>query len=218
MKILYALNVSVFIITGSSKLMAQKIENEYNQLKETYDSKEFNYVVKELEPTEQIEPNEILIKVYEFLNALDWKMVLYIVIGLMVLFVLYTLYKRGLFIRYRSQTNNESVDNFDFIEDNLLEIDLNQPIQQAIASKNYPLAIRYYHYQNTQNLARKGYLVWDKKKTNRQLAFQINKEAIRELYLNNTSIFNHVWFGNFNLEEENFRTFEANFKFLNQSL
>ena len=107
-------------------------------------------------------------------------------------------------------------EHFDYIENNLLTINLVDLINKAKNDKDYRLAIRYYHYQNAQNLAQKEYFVWDPKKTNQQLINQIKKEDIRNLFENNTQIFNQVWFGNFELNEENFTTFEANYNYLNQ--
>lgn len=218
MKIPYIIFYSILTTLFSNPLIAQEIEEEYNQVKNTYRSKEFNYIVDEVESPQPVETNSFLMHLYDFLNKMDWKLVLYIIIGIMVLGLLFILFRRGLFVRYPSNSTESDATNFDFIEDHLMEVDLDQPIQEAILAKNYPLAIRYYHYQNTQKLARKGHLVWDKKKTNRQLAYQIINDTIRELYLNNTSIFNQVWFGKFTVDENQFKTLEANFKYLNQSL
>lgn len=212
-----------FILVSSSFLLAQNVDKEYNEIKTKYNSKQFEYIVD----TQQKNPNkeaaekdwEWLKNLIKHLLNLEWKYIFFTIIGIVFLIIIYKMYRNGFFFQLTNEHKiHQSEENFDFIEKNLMTVDLDDLIEKAKAQDDFRLAIRYYHYQNSQNLAKKGYIKWDPKKTNQQILNEIKSISIKELFQNNTAIFNQVWFGQHILNVENFRTFEANFKFLNQSL
>lgn len=208
--------VVVFLLT-TVFANAQDSLKEFENFKEKYNTKEFDYIVEK--PKKEVEPQNLdwLDSFFKFLQNIEWTYVLYTFLGLSLLLVLYKLYRNGMIFQFKTENKTGEYDeHFDYIENNLLTINLVDLINKAKNDKDYRLAIRYYHYQNAQNLAQKEYFVWDPKKTNQQLINQIKKEDIRNLFENNTQIFNQVWFGNFELNEENFTTFEANYNYLNQ--
>lgn len=208
--------VVVFLLT-TVFANAQDSLKEFENFKEKYNTKEFDYIVEK--PKKEVEPQNLdwLDSFFKFLQNIEWTYVLYTILGLSLLLVLYKLYRNGMIFQFKTENKTGEYDeHFDYIENNLLTINLVDLINKAKNDKDYRLAIRYYHYQNAQNLAQKEYFVWDPKKTNQQLINQIKKEDIRNLFENNTQIFNQVWFGNFELNEENFTTFEANYNYLNQ--
>ena len=198
---------------------AENGKNEFNEIKKKYNSKEFDYVIENEKPKEESDLS-ILEPIINLLNKINWEIVMYCIISLVFLLIVFKLYKNGILFNFKNnqKLDNSDETNFDFIETNLLQIDLNELIEKAKSNKNYRLAIRYYHYQNTQNLAQKDLITWNPKKTNQQLINEIKKEEIKDLFKHNTQIFNQVWFGNFELNEEQFNLFETNFKFLNQTL
>ncbi len=191
--------------------------DEFNRLKSKYNSAEFNYVVAE-EEAKNNNNFSWLMNIANFFNYIDWEIVMYLIVALVFCLIIYKLYRNGILFKINHNSNINEETNFDYIENNLLEIDLNQLIENAKLVNDYRLAIRYYHYQNTQNLAKKNLIKWNPKKTNQQLENEIKYEDIKELFKSNTQIFNQVWFGNFNLNEEQFQLFETNFKFLNESI
>ena len=208
---------SLFLFTNTI-VLAQNTKEEYKKIKEKYNTPEFDYKIEETTPQKNIN-SDWLEQLMRLLNLINWEIVMFCLIGLVFCLVLYKLYKNGLF--FQLQHNHKVDDNeihFEFIEDNLLNIDLNQLIQQSKKESNYRLAIRYYHYQNTQNLAQKNHLIWDPKKTNQQLINEIKNQDIKTLFQQNTKIFNKVWFGNISINEEDFKQYENKYKNLNQSL
>lgn len=209
-------NYFLIFIFLSGFILANQSSTEFQELQEKYNSKTFNYTV---DPPKDETNSLNLDPLANLLSLVNWNFVMYTIIGLCLLLIVYTLYKRGLFMKYDQNKSNESaVNHFDYIENNLLEINLEEMITQAITAKEYRLAIRYYHYLNTQNLAKKGYFIWDPKKTNVQFITLIKQRNIQQLFQENTRIFNQVWFGNFELEEQQFKIYEKNFQQLNEAL
>ncbi|QTV05139.1 hypothetical protein [Faecalibacter bovis] len=215
----YKLNYLLVFLLSSVFSYAQNTAKEYENFKAKYNTKEFEYIVEKEKVKKEDEPMNMdwLNSLLSYLENLQWSYILYSILGLSLLLILYKLYQNGMIFQFKSENKTGEYDeHFDYIENNLLTIDLVDLINKAKNDKDFRLAIRYYHYQNTQNLAQKEYLIWDPKKTNQQLIKQIKKEDIRNLFDNNTQIFNQVWFGNFELNEDNFTTFEANFNYLNK--
>lgn len=190
---------------------------EYQTIKDKYNTNEFDYKIEEIKPKD--EPNlEWIDSIIRIINSINWENVMYAIVGICFVIILFKLYRNGIIFNFKNNPKIEEDIHFEFIENNLQTIDLERLIEQAKTDKNYRLAIRYYHYQNTQNLANKEFINWNPKKTNQQLIYEIKKIEVKNLYQNNTLIFNRVWFGNFKIDETQFQEFEANFKFLNQSL
>lgn len=193
------------------------MDNEYQQLKDKYNSSEFDY---QIEPIKEAKASthfwEALLNL---ISQIKWEYILYAIVAFAILIVLYTMYRRGFFVTINhNQKIDPQVEHFKSLEDNLLETNLEQLIDQAIEVRDFRVAIRYHHYLNTQNLAKNGYITWDPKKTNVQLISTIKKANIQEQFRENTQIFNQVWFGNFQLTEAQFKDFDAKFQHFNQSL
>lgn len=209
--------LGIFLISILS--FAQKIEEEYQEVRDKYNSKEFQYIIEEEKSVNTNWLDKFLVSLFTFLAKINWSIVLYCIFGIVFLIILYKLYKNGFIFNFKPNKKlNDDDSEFDFIEKNLLDVDLIELINNAKANKDYRLAIRYYHYLNAQNLAKKNHFNWDPKKTNQQLITEIKKTEIKELFHNNTQIFNQIWFGNFTLNEEDFLKYEANYKFLNESI
>lgn len=201
-------------------LFAQTKSQEFNTFKAKYNSEEFNYIEKEKPLPKEYQPNEFSEFIGKILNAisrLPLEIIFYCLLALFLAFIAYRIYKNGgVFKSNSKKIYNES--DFGFIEENLSEINLNDLIVKAENEQNYPLAIRYLHYQNLQNLDKKGLIEWNPKKTNQQFINQIKQENIQTSFANNTKVFNQIWFGEFNIDATQYQTFKAMFNQLNQSI
>lgn len=201
-------------------LFAQTKSQEFNTFKAKYNSEEFNYIEKEKPLPKEYQPNEFsefIGKIFNVILRLPLEIIFYCLLALFLAFIAYRIYKNGgVFKSNSKKIYNES--DFGFIEENLSEINLNDLIVKAEKEQNYPLAIRYLHYQNLQNLDKKGLIEWNPKKTNQQFINQIKQENIQTSFANNTKVFNQIWFGEFKIDVTQYQTFKAMFNQLNQSI
>lgn len=81
---------------------------------------------------------------------------------------------------------------------------IQQLIDQAIANKNYRLAIRYYYLSVLKKLATRELIDWQQEKTNEDYIKEIKKESIKDEFIKSTVLYDFVWYGNFNINEPEF--------------
>lgn len=144
----------------------------------------------------------------------DW---FYTVLGVagagLVIFLLYKFFLSGKqFIRNPKEEASHDEDSIEFVERNLLDVDINTYIKEALNEKNYALAVRYQQLLNIQLLAKKNYIVWNQAKTNIELMAEIPNADLKEEFKKCTELFNYVWFGDFTLSTPKFEAITNQFK------
>ena len=214
---------TTFLFLIQITVFAQSKTEEFKTFKAKYSSKEFDYV----EEINKVKPKEIPPETYEgngflnflrnlaeFISGFPWSFVFYTFIILFLAFIAYRIYKYGgVFKANSKKIYNES--DFDYIEENLAEVNLDGLIAKAENAQNYPLAIRYLHYQNLQNLYNRNHIEWNPKKTNQQFINQIKDENLKQLFSNNTHVFNQIWFGEFSVDFDKYHEYKTMFNQLN---
>ena len=104
------------------------------------------------------------------------------------------------------------------IEENLQESEFDPLIRQAIATKQFALAIRLYYLASIKELSLTGKIQWKKDKTNREYVREMRTHRLFEPFKSMTTIFEKVWYGDVVLDEANFILIQPAFQdLLNQS-
>jgi len=78
--------------------------------------------------------------------------------------------------------------------------------------------VRYYYLLALQKLSGKEYIQWEAQKTNHDYIFEIEDQTLRYRFTHITSIYDYIWYGNFNVDNHAFAKAETAFKELNRSL
>lgn len=114
--------------------------------------------------------------------------------------------------------SNGTAINIEQIEENLAEMDLQQFIRQALAEKNYALAIRLHYLLVLQTLSEKDWIRWKKDKTNQEYLREIQSEDLKQGFRTLTRIFDRVWYGKSLINEADFALLEPEFKAFNSKI
>ena len=85
-------------------------------------------------------------------------------------------------------------------------------IQKAIAQKNYRLAVRYYYLLLLQQLEVKELIIWEQQKTNDDYIHEISETNLKSSFSKVTRLYDFVWYGNFEINELEFGSVEAEFE------
>lgn len=204
---------------AKGKPFAGELPQKFEQVLPKYQSEEFQYA-------ESIQDrlsffDRVMKQISRFLNSLlprgdlirqEYIVRFFALVG--AICVAYLLY-RFLFgnkIYTRTQKEEGEEGGVAFVERNLMEVDMDEYIAKALQQKDYALAVRYQQLKNIKLLAKKGQIVYDHTKTNKELLDTLSNEDLRKDFQQCTSIFNRIWFGSFPIDSAHYQTLAAAFQ------
>ena len=209
-------------------LFKPKFETNFKQ---KYKSSDFQYEVKVAEKGAWDRFKEWL--AYWFkkmfgLSSMDVssKYVEYTLKTIAVLIVTYVIYlivkiilnKEGQWIFGKSTTRKIYTD--EEIEKNLIYVDFEKLVQETLRNGDNRLAIRYYYLWVLKRLSEKNIIEWHTEKTNSDYLYEIQSTDLRTDFQYLSYLYNYIWYGEFEMNEETFsnakNSFERTLKSLNR--
>ncbi|MFN0174412.1 MAG: DUF4129 domain-containing protein [Saprospiraceae bacterium] len=100
------------------------------------------------------------------------------------------------------------------LDEYIHETDLDRFLREALASSNWPLAVRLYFLQTIKQLSEKEAIVWSKEKTNRDYLREMRSHRLSTQFRDVTRQYERVWYGNQSITSEAFARLEPEFKAL----
>ena len=137
--------------------------------------------------------------------------ILAVVGGVIFVFLAYKFFISRKRVYIHHEHEEEEQQQIDFVEKNLLRVDVDAYLSEALQQKNYALAIRYLHLMNIQLLGRKGIVQWNQSKTNSELMEEVNNVALKNEFLACAALFDYVWFGGFAITATSYTKYEEQF-------
>ena len=136
--------------------------------------------------------------IWAILKAIPW-----IVLGLVLFFIL------KFFLKINRSNASDSQEKIPFMqrandEEIINNQDLNALIKEAIADKDYRLAIRFYYLLVLQKLTDKELIVWQQEKTNEDFIREVAHLTLADDFTKTTRLYDFVWYGNFEIKEAEF--------------
>lgn len=193
-------------------------------------NKDFNYEIKKQEPN-------ILSKIWNwFLRTITkffkWlfgveeatgafgvflKIMPYILLAI-VLYVLIRIFSKVDFNTLVYGNTKKSLVTLTEDEEIIRNQDISLLIKKAITQKNYRLAVRYYYLLTLQKLEEKEYIIWEQQKTNEDYIQEVNKTKFHKKFNNLTYLYDFIWYGNFDITQDEFGKIELDFNKLTNNL
>jgi len=99
-----------------------------------------------------------------------------------------------------------------------IQADYAQLVNQAIAAKDFRLAVRYLYLQSLQRLSQKGVIEFAVDKTNYQYLRELSGKPYRELFGAITLHYEYVWYGEINIDETLYTTIREKFTRFNKAV
>ena len=93
----------------------------------------------------------------------------------------------------------------------LKNVDLITLINKAVAQGNYRLAVRYYYLNTLKQLENNEFIIWEQQKTNEDYSKEIAQQNIQKAFVDLTRLYDFVWYGNFKINESEFKYVEDDF-------
>lgn len=143
--------------------------------------------------------------------------------ALIVAYVIYLivkiiLNKEGKWVFGKSTTRKIYTD--EEIEKNLIYVDFEKLIQETLGKGDNRLVIRYYYLWLLKRLAEKNIIDWHTEKTNSDYLYEIQSADLKNDFQYLSYLYNYIWYGEFEMNEETFlhakNAFEKTLKSLNR--
>lgn len=105
-----------------------------------------------------------------------------------------------------TKSSTKITEKLIYEDEDIHEVDLASLLKQAIDNQNFRLAIRYYYLTSLKGLSNKKIIDYHKDKTNSEYLFEIENTAIRTQFSYLSYVYSYVWYGEFPVDETNFKT------------
>lgn len=136
-----------------------------------------------------------------------------LVVLLIALAALYFLIRSLMGIKTPSndKVNGEGffIPELEHIETNFMQMDLDKYIQEAIASGQYDLAVRFHYLQILKSLSLRGLIHWKREKTNQDYSRELRQTHLHNAFSMLTRFFDQVRYGDSGVTKETFTQFET---------
>ncbi|MEO5892200.1 MAG: hypothetical protein ABIQ31_18275 [Ferruginibacter sp.] len=141
----------------------------------------------------------------------------WILAGVFICFILYKLFfAEGFFQRSYARINVTALPEE---QENLsATADYGKLINQALANRNYRLAVRYHYLQSLQKLSTKGVIQFAADKTNYQYVRELSGKAYKNSFASLTLNYEYVWYGEFEVNENIYQAIQDKFKQFNSEV
>jgi len=144
-------------------------------------------------------------------NSRGFQYVLWGAAILFVLFIVYKLFSTGSFLAKDSRPNNVNIVTAEE-EKHVKDRDFDRLINNAVKQQNYRLATRYLYLQLLQKLSLAGAIDFAADKTNSEYLREITGKTYKEDVAMLTRYYEYVWYGEFAIDENQYRVLAEKFK------
>ena len=103
-------------------------------------------------------------------------------------------------------------------DEEIMNENLDQKIADAVRSNDQRNAVRFLYLKSLQLLDKKGWISFHPQATNQSYRTQVNRYAKGQEFAFLSSVYEHVYYGNFHLSDEQFRRVLNNFNHFHNTL
>ncbi|WP_309762458.1 DUF4129 domain-containing protein [Chryseobacterium sp. SORGH_AS_1175] len=137
-----------------------------------------------------------------------------ILVGLLLYFIIrYILGKNGNF--FFSKKNRNLHISQEELHENIHEINFPESIAGFERAGDFRSAVRYQFLFVLKKLSDKKLVVWNPEKTNKDYVSELKAPHIKNDFFNLSYIFDYVWYGEFNIDEESYMKFKKQYQSFN---
>jgi hypothetical protein len=200
---------------GFSEDLSQKYSGEdfnYNENEEEAQNllgRAISWFFQKLEKIFGLNLSPEILSVVEFLVYL----LLTVFIGYFIIKLLIGQNTSSLFSRKTATVNPLTI-----AEEHIENINLDAFISDALAQKNYRLAIRYMYLKALKELSFHNIIAWHFEKTNNDYHNEIKDPLLKDNFKKVSYLYDYVWYGEFDLDEIGFINAQKDFERLTKEL
>lgn len=196
--------------TGNGYVQRKIGADKWKKIKE---DKNFIYSYEKEKPPPEIRP-EKKYKPSAFINFLSgpvFKIILYILVISLLIFILYRIFENSSFNYFRSSPGKPA-------EEEILEprsktiISYDEEISQAIHLQDYRLAVNLLYRKSIYLLERRNLVAYEEDKSNWAYVQELSGKPTEKSFSALTRYFDYVWYGSYPLNSREFNRIHDQFK------
>lgn len=214
---------SITVVFDDGPIIEKGFSEDFSQ---KYSSEDFNYnendeeaqnllgravswFFQQLEKLFGVDISPPVLDVVEFLVYL----LLTIFIGYFIIKLLLGQNTSSFFNRKTATVNPLTID-----EEHIEHLNLDTFIDDALAQKNYRLAIRYMYLKALKELSSNNIISWHFEKTNNDYYNEIKDPLLKDNFKKVSYLYDYVWYGEFDLDEIGFTNAQKDFERLTKNI
>lgn len=149
--------------------------------------------------------------VFNFFESNTVRVIFYILLTALIIFVLYrVIVLNDLLIFYASKKKKKILEETEVQELDPLMID--EKIEESIRQKNFNSAVRYLYLKTLYSLNDKKWIQFHAQGTNSEYLNQLGQHKQIKEFRFLTQVYEYVWYGKFEINEQQFSLVYQNFK------
>lgn len=143
-----------------------------------------------------------------------WTILIFLILAAIIVLVILRVTKTGANSLFSGKARQE--ENIDAtLEDvDIHAIDFDAQIRDALARTDYRLAVRLWFLRTLKALSDKELLRWQIDKTNSDYYYELSGTNYQEDFGEVSNVYDHIWYGEFPVDESSYKTAEEKFKTL----
>lgn len=186
-----------------------------NDIKEKYSGKDFQYTENKIQKKEKGNTSSSFFSAFAFFMTTIFPFLL----GGFVIFVIVKVMLGSEIRFWKSNNASQKIpEKLIYEDEDIHEVNLEILLQQAIENKDFRLAIRYYYLSSLKTLSKKQLIDYHKDKTNSEYLFEIENSTMRTQFSYLSYVYSYVWYGEFPVNETNFKVAENKYQSFLKSL
>ncbi len=142
---------------------------------------------------------------------------IYFLMGALAIYLLVKFLIKENFSTLLTKKANTIID-VNLSEKHIEQINLDNLLSVALEQKNYRLAVRYHYLKVLKNLSFHNIIEWQFEKTNADYQKEIKHPKISSLFKEVSYLYEHIWYGEQDINNLKFNSIEARFEALKNSL
>jgi hypothetical protein len=135
----------------------------------------------------------------------------YILIAAAIILIIFLVLKNDMRALFYGKSATVAIDFKEF-EDDIHKINFPELITDAISKKDYRKAVRLHFLFLLKELTDKNYITWQVGKTNNDYSMELSESKYSSRFKELSLLYEYIWYGDFEIDETNFKTTIVKFK------